>query len=100
MISELTSWNSQGGEGSKRRRKGKFSDDFEEDETTRHQSKNKKELQCEFGKIKPPSYNGEKEEDVETWLLNMIKYFQVYEYERNLRARLAIYQLQGKANLW
>lgn len=30
----------------------------------------------------------------------MIKYFQVYEYESNLRARLAIYQLQGKATLW
>ena len=30
----------------------------------------------------------------------MIKYFQVYEYESNLRARLAIYQLQGNATLW
>ena len=30
----------------------------------------------------------------------MIKYFQVYECESNLRARLAIYQLQGKATLW
>ena len=30
----------------------------------------------------------------------MIKYFQVYKYESNLRARLAIYQLQGKTTLW
>ena len=30
----------------------------------------------------------------------MIKYFQVYEYESNLKARLAVYQLQGKATLW
>ena len=30
----------------------------------------------------------------------MIKYFQVYQYESSLRARLAIYQLQGKATLW
>ena len=29
----------------------------------------------------------------------MIKYFQAYEYESNLKARLAIYQLQGKATL-
>ena len=29
-----------------------------------------------------------------------VKYFQDYEYESNLRARLAIYQLQGKATLW
>ena len=60
----------------------------------------KKELQGEFLKIKPPSYDGEKEEDAEAWLLNMIKYFQVYEYESNLKARLAVYQLQGKATLW
>ena len=37
---------------------------------------------------------------MEAWLLNMIKYFQVYEYERNLKVRLAIYQLQGMATLW
>ena len=29
----------------------------------------------EFQKIKPPSYDGEKKEDAEAWLLNMIKYF-------------------------
>ena len=32
--------------------------------------------------------------------MNMIKYFQVYEYESNLKARLFFYQLQGKATLW
>ena len=85
LIRELTSRNSQEGEGSGKRRKGKFSDDYEEYDTTRHQSKQKKELQGEFWKIKPPSYDGEKEEDVEAWLLNMIKYFQVYEYESNLK---------------
>ena len=57
------------------------------------------ELQCEFQKIKPPSYDREKEEDVEAWLLSMTDYFQFYEYESNLRARLVIYQLQGKATL-
>ena len=93
LIRELTSRNSQEGEGSGRRRKGKFWDDSKEDDTTRHQSKQKKELQGEFRKIKPPSYDGEKEEDVEAWLLNMIKYFQVYEYESNLKARLSIYQM-------
>ena len=75
LIRELTSRNSQEGEGSGKRKKGKFSDDFEEDDTTRHQSKQRKELQGEFWKIKPPSYDGEKEEDAESWLLNMIKYF-------------------------
>ena len=75
LIRELTSWNSQEGEGSGKRKNGKFSDDSEEDDTTRHQSKQRKELQGEFRKIKPPSYDGEKEEDAQAWLLNMIKYF-------------------------
>jgi len=30
----------------------------------------------------------------------MNKYFQMYEYDHNLKARLAIFQLQGKATLW
>eukprot|EP00253_Pinus_taeda_P018339 PITA_18339 len=30
----------------------------------------------------------------------MNKYFQLYEYDQNLKARLAIFQLQGKATLW
>ena len=36
----------------------------------------------------------------EAWLLNMNKYFQVYEYNNNLKARLAIYQLREKSTLW
>ena len=39
LIRELTSRNNQEGEGSGKRRKGKFSDDSEEDDTTRHHSK-------------------------------------------------------------
>lgn len=52
--------------------------------------KKKVELQREFKKIKPPTFDGEKKEDAETWILNMNKYFQVYEYESNYKARLAI----------
>ena len=52
-----------------------------------------------FMKIKPPTFYGEKEEYVEAWLLNMIKYFQAYEYKSNLKERLAIYHLQGKFTL-
>lgn len=37
---------------------------------------------------------------MEDWLLNMTKYFHVYDYERNLKERLSIYQLQGKVSLW
>ena len=96
LIRELTSRNSQEGEGSGKRKM----DESDEDDAARQQHKQKRELQGEFRKIKPPSYDGEKEEDAEAWLLNMIKYFQVYEYESNLKARLVVYQLQGKATLW
>eukprot|EP00253_Pinus_taeda_P031463 PITA_31463 len=58
------------------------------------------ELQGEFRKIKPPHFDGEQEEAAEAWLINMNKYFQLYEYDHNLKARLAIFQLQGKATLW
>lgn len=30
----------------------------------------------------------------------MNKYFQSYKYDHNLKARLPIYQLQGKSTLW
>ena len=80
IIRELTLQNNQEGGGSGRKRKGRVNslDGSEEDDATRQHSRKKKELQVEFWKIKPPSYDGEKEEDAEAWLLNMIKYFQVY----------------------
>ena len=53
----------------------------------------------EFQKIKPPMFDGVEEEVAESWLINMNKYFQVYEYNSNLKARLAIYQLRDKATL-
>eukprot|EP00253_Pinus_taeda_P017334 PITA_17334 len=60
----------------------------------------KVELQGEFRKIKPPHFDGEQEEAAKAWIINMNKYFQLYEYDNNLKARLAIFQLQGKATLW
>ena len=57
LIRELTSRNSQEGEGSGKRKM----DESEDDEAARHQHKQKRELQGEFRKIKPPSYDGEKE---------------------------------------
>ena len=51
LIRELTSWNSQEGEGSGKRKIHESDDD----DDARHQYKQKKELQGEFRKIKPPS---------------------------------------------
>jgi hypothetical protein len=60
------------------------------------------ELQGEMNKIKPPTFHGEhkKDEDVETWLLGMRKYFQLHNYSSHAKGRIAIYQLKGKASMW
>jgi len=45
----------------------------------KHQRKKKVEFLGEFRKINPPTYDGENDEDEKSWLLNIKKYFQVYE---------------------
>ncbi len=57
------------------------------------------EITREFKKIKPPTFNGEVEtgEEAEAWLSGMKKYFQIYNYSGELKARMAIYNLTGKA---
>eukprot|EP00253_Pinus_taeda_P020750 PITA_20750 len=77
--------------------RGEKSDNASEHQTSKRQ---RMELQGEFRKIKPPHFDGESEEAAEAWLINMNKYFQVYEYDHHLQARLAIFQLQAKATLW
>lgn len=56
----------------------------------------------EFKKIKPPTFNGEVEkgEEAEAWLFGMKKYFQIYNYSKELKARMAIYYSTRKANIW
>ena len=49
------------------------------------------ELQGEFKKLRPPTFDGELEEAIEAWLLNIKRYFHVYRYDDNLRACLAIF---------
>ena len=59
------------------------------------------ELKGEINKIKPLTLDGEhkKEEDVETWLLCMKKYFQLQNYSAHAEGRIAMYQLKGKASM-
>jgi hypothetical protein len=56
----------------------------------------------EFKKIKPPIFNGEIEtrEEGEAWLFGMKKYFQIYNYSSELKARMVIYNLTEKAYIW
>jgi hypothetical protein len=60
------------------------------------------ELRGEMNKIKPPTFDGKhnKDEDVETWLLGMRKYFQLHNYSSYAEGRIVIYQLKGKASMW
>jgi hypothetical protein len=67
--------------------------------TRKDQKYGKEELKGEMNKIKPLTFDGEhkKEEDVETWLLGMKKYFQLQNYSSHAEGRIAMYQLKGKA---
>ena len=49
------------------------------------------EFQGEFKTIRPPNFNWESEEASEAWLLNMERYFHIYNYSSNLKCRLALY---------
>jgi hypothetical protein len=56
----------------------------------------------EFKKSKPPTFNGEikKGEEAKFWILGLKKYFKVHDYFENLKARIAIFNLNGKASIW
>jgi hypothetical protein len=58
------------------------------------------ELKGEMNNIKPPTFDGghQKDEDVETWLLGMRKYFQLHNYSSHAEGRIEIYQLQACAS--
>ena len=60
------------------------------------------EIYGEFEKIKPPTFNGEIEKGVEleSCLSGIKKYFQIYNYSNQLKARMTIYNLSGKAYIW
>jgi hypothetical protein len=49
-------------------------------------------LQGEMTKLKPSSFDGEREreDDAETWLLGITKYFQLHNYLYNLEARISL----------
>jgi murein L,D-transpeptidase YafK len=59
-------------------------------------------LQGELRKINRSTFNGEhrKGEEVEAWLLEMKKYFQLHDYPSRVEARIATYHLQGKESMW
>ena len=90
--------------GDPHRKNYQYTSDSSEDN---HHSRKRKvkpyeEISGEFKKIKPPTFNGETEkgEEPESWLSRMKKYFQIYNYSNQLKARMAIYNLIGIADIW
>ena len=61
--------------------------------TRKHQKYGTEELKGEMNKIEPLTFDGEhkKEEDAETWLLGMKKYFQLQNYSAHTEGRIAMY---------
>ena len=56
----------------------------------------------EFKKEKPPTFDGEvkSSQEAKAWLLEMRKYFQAQDYSRNMKERVAIFNLNGRASIW
>jgi len=59
-------------------------------------------LVYEFKKSKPPTFDGElkKPEDEEAWLLGMKKFFEIHDYTEKKKAKIVIFNLKGKTNIW
>ena len=55
-----------------------------------------------FKKVKPPTFDGElkKPKDAEAWLIVMNKFFELHEYTGNMKARIIIFNLKGKVDIW
>ena len=52
-------------------------------------------------KAKPPTFDGEVNigQEDEAWLLGINKYFQMRDYFGNIKARVAIFNLKGRASI-
>ena len=70
--------------------------------TRKHKRSEVDELKGDMNKIKPPTFDGEHQEEEydETWLLGMRKYFQLQNYSSHAEGRISMYQLKGKASMW
>jgi len=51
--------------------------------------------------VKPPTFDGDMKnsEDAEAWILGMNKFFELHEYTDNMKSRITIFNLKGKANI-
>ena len=58
-------------------------------------------LEGEFKKNKPTNFDGELRTggEEEYWLLDIKKYFQIYNYSNNMKVRIEIYNMKGNASI-
>jgi hypothetical protein len=56
----------------------------------------------DFKKEKTTTFDGEIKngEEAEVWILGLKKYLRVHDYFENLKARITIFNLNGKASIW
>ena len=99
------------GRGTRRRRRTP-SGSFDSEESNRdsssssHKRKRKRHhrdhTRDEFEKAKPPIFDGEIKtgQEAKAWLLGIKKYFQVQDYSGNMKAKVAIFNLNGRASIW
>ena len=103
-FSKIESSSSSKINGNSHKKKHQYSSDSSK--SNQHSRKKKykpyEEIFGDFKKIKPPTFNGEtkKGEEAEAWLSRMKKYFQIYNYSNQLKARMPIYNLMRKADIW
>jgi len=56
----------------------------------------------EFRRVKPPTFDGERKTglEAEAWLLGINKYFRIYEYIENEKAKIVVFNLNDKDVIW
>ena len=59
-------------------------------------------IEGEFNKIKPTNFDWESRtrEELKAWFMDIKNYIQIYNYSNNMKVRMEIYNLKGKANIW
>ena len=89
-------------EGEKGDRSSEGTPSIEDKTKTGRKRKHVDHLEGEFKKIKPSTFDGESKigEEVEAWLLDIKKYFHIYNYASNMKVRMTIYNLKGKDSIW
>ena len=102
----------EGSKSSTRRRRRNSSKSFDSEDSSRDSSsfsrKGKRKRphrdlsRDEFKKVKPPTFDCKVKtgQEAKAWILGIKKYFQVYNYSGNMKERISIFSLNGRASIW